>query len=150
MYFIAIFLGTSFLLFVPNEVKSDLGLLSVKEKYSTYIGSAWIVSLCVLISRLSWKIGILIQTKIKGIIRARKLKMRLTDLTPNEKKILKPYITKNTRTQTFNYTDGDVKELEENNIISQASTISSNATYFPYNIQSWAFDHLRKNRKLLE
>lgn len=149
-YLFAISIATGILLFSDQEFLVKLGLLEFKSNYNSIIGAVFLISSVFVVThfiifayskvkkRVNW-----FRTKRRGI-------KRLKDLTHQEKGILSFYIDKNTRTQSLDYTDGRVSELEWHKIIYRTSQLSKLGTYFDYNIQPWAWDYLKKHRSLLK
>jgi len=77
-------------------------------------------------------------------------KRRLKDLTKEEKKLLRDYIFKDTRTQYLRDEDGVVKGLEYEKIIYPATNVGSILEGFAYNIQQWAWEYLKRHPELLK
>jgi hypothetical protein len=73
----------------------------------------------------------------------------LESLTEDEKKILRFYITLQTKTNSLRYDDGVVRGLEAKFIIFRSSQIGNMIDGFAYNISDFAWDYLNKNQHLL-
>jgi len=77
-------------------------------------------------------------------------KKYLRNLSSNEKEVLNEYVNSNTTTQLFECTNGTVLGLEYKGILFQASINSDNGYFYPYNIQPWALNYLKRNKQLLK
>lgn len=75
---------------------------------------------------------------------------RLESLTEDEKKILRFYVFQETRSNILDDNDGVVQGLVSAGIIYRASNTSVEDFRFPYNIQEAAWEHLQKNKSLLD
>jgi len=75
----------------------------------------------------------------------------LSNLSKDEKKILKEYIDKDTKTNYYSKFDGVVGGLEKSKILYISSELGQGPNaMFPFNIQPWAWEMLKKNPKYLE
>lgn len=77
-------------------------------------------------------------------------KKYLSSLSLEEKKILKQYINKGTKTQYFDISNGVISNLVTMDIIFRASITSKKGFFFAYNIQPWAWNCLNENKKILD
>ena len=88
------------------------------------------------------------------ILKESKAKTYLQNLTDDEKKILKPYIYKQTKT-TMIYTyghinSGVIRSLIKYDVIYLAGAYGTLDEGSPYNISIWAWQYLNENLKLLD
>jgi len=142
--------ATGLLLFGKPEFIKKLGLLSQKDNYQPGIGIIFLLSTSVLASHLFFGLSSQIKTKIASSRVLRCRQKRLSNLTEQEKEILKGYIEKGTRTQYFRLEKGGVvRGLESEHIIYQASNIGRVLEGFAFNMQSWAWEYLNKHPELL-
>lgn len=78
-------------------------------------------------------------------------KYLLSNLSKDEKSILKEYIDKDTKTNYYSKFSGVVGGLEKSKILYISSNIGQGpGAMFPFNIQLWAWEMLKKNPKYLE
>jgi hypothetical protein len=137
-------------LFTPGNILNKLGILEIRNKYFTWLGIIFIVSSSLLVTHglssfYSW-LKKKLQLRVSQHIR----KKRLYNLTPNEQKILRGYIEKNTHTQTLSIISGIVSGLEAAKIIYRATELSySGGVKFDYNIQPWAWQYLNTYPELI-
>lgn len=141
---------SSILLFSSAELITQLGLTNIKEITQPWVGGIWIVSLAILLTEIAHPIYQYLANKVKAWSNLKHGHARLKQLTPDEKTFLKHYIEQDTRTNSSKYANGVVKELEAVGIVRRASQMASYHDVFPYNIQPWAWDYLKKNPHLLE
>jgi len=133
----------------PDSLLSKVGLLNIREYTKQWLAILFVLSVALLISHSFFGLFPFIKGRINGWLVVHRGKIRLKNLTHEEKEILSGNIKNDTMTQTFNCTDGSVLALENEHIIYRASELSIGFTAFPYNIQPWARQHLIKNPKLL-
>ena len=141
---------SSILLFSSNELITQLGLTKIKEITQPWVGGIWIISLAILVSEIAHPIYQFLANKVKSWSNLKNGHARLNQLTPDEKVFLKYYIEQDTRTNSSKYSNGVVKELEAVGIVRRASQMASYHDVFPYNIQPWAWEYLKKNPTVLE
>ena len=133
----------------PDSLLSKVDLLNIREYSKQWLAILFGLSAALLISHTFFGLFPFIKGRFNGWLIVHRGKIRLNDLTHEEKKILSGYIEGNTMTQTYDCTDGSVLALENGYIIYRASELSKGLTNFPYNIQPWARQHLNKNPQLL-
>lgn len=153
VYLIGIIIFSGSILFIGTNdaIMTFFGIkTSLFEKLKIYVSIIFILAMSLLLAHAIFST----LTKLRKTVNdysARKFRQkRLRELTEEEKKILSPYIFKGTRTQTLDYTNGTVNELERYLIIYRTSILSQGGVYFSYNIQPWAWEYLNKHSKLLE
>jgi len=148
-YLFAATLVSGTALFLPNDMVNELGLTALRNLYRPWLGGVFLVAGGLLAAHGLTAITIWLRKEITFRLDLRRAKQRLHDLTPDEKKLLAKYLINNTRTQIFPYSDGVVSELEALVIIRRASDLGTLLDGFPYNIQPWAWKHLRKHPELV-
>ena len=143
-------------LFMPPQFLEQLGLTALVKEHRTYIGSALLISLALLLAHLLvgvWTLAKLAYTKRQDKRKSAELKKvkldMLSKLTAEEKGYLVPYIIEGQNTQYFSMEDGVVGGLTAKNILYRASNISARWTTFAFNMQPWAREHLEQNPQLL-
>lgn len=138
------------ILWGPAWFVSGLGLEAFIATYRMYIGVVFLLFLAATLpTPIQWAAGLAF-TKWRSRKALSSRKARLNDLTPEEQVVLRHYIDKNTRSQVLDAISGVTTALESAGIIYRAASMSHEYTDFSYNIQPWAWDHLRQNRNLLE
>ncbi len=144
------------MLFLPSGVLEQLGLAGLAAEHRPYIGAALLVALSLLVAQSvvgAWAFvkGLNTKRKSKQAAAAADNRRRsmLSNLTPEEKSYLAPYIFDAQNTQYFPIEDGVAGGLAAKHIIFRASNVSSRWTTFAFNMQPWAREHLNENPHLL-
>ena len=146
----AIAICTSLLLYLPQKAIEKIGLSTFINSYKAWIGVIWIGSLSLLLSVCFIKLYNSLRRRYQ-LKKIEKLRIqRLQKLTVEEREVLSQYISSQTRTQAFKYSDGVIRELEAFKIISRSSEIAHRFDIFPFNIQPWAWDYLNEHPELLD
>lgn len=149
LYLFAISISTGVLIYLDNSpIVIKMGLSNIANNYRFWFGLTFLISTSLLIVH-AIKFIYLSIINLKDNYNNKKIRIeRLKNLTPKEKNILANYFSGNTRSQTLDYTDGTVRELELMQIIYRSSEVSRIGAKFSYNIQPWAWDYLKKNPDL--
>lgn len=142
-YLFAVFLATGFMVFGKKEYLEQLGLQVFASSYKFWIGLIFILSTAVLIGSITFGFGGIIWRKFQSRQYIKQRKKKLSELTPDEKAYILPYIIDDTNTQYFSMDDGISRGLEAKGIIYCASNLSKQGGGFAYNIQPWARDYLK-------
>ena len=132
---------------LPNGLSDLLGITELINENRSYLGLGAILFTIYLISFILYEYlsGHLSQwIVIKRVIK------RLQKLTEDEKEALRPYIDENRRTRNFRLSSGISEGLKAKAILYRSSQLGEIGDVFPYNIQDYAFDSLKKNKRLLE
>jgi hypothetical protein len=152
-YFVPIAVASALVLFLPEGFTKPLGLLPLQTEYRVYVGGTFLLSACiigcnVIADLFTWgrnRYGDY-QAQHNGI-------RRLEQLTPKEQKLPRPYLLRETRTQTFNVADGmesgTLTGLVNAKILYVAAR-QADMFAFPYNMHSWAWDYLNAHPELLD
>lgn len=150
-YWPALLVASTLLLFLPSNVLDILGLDLLVGNYRPWIGGVWLITLSIGAVQWGRSVASWFYSKIrwKLIVRPRLVK-KLKDLSPSEKSFLAFYLLANTKVQYADINDGLVGELVSSRIIRRASQLSVYHTRFPFNIQPWAWEELRKNPELVD
>lgn len=78
-------------------------------------------------------------------------KYLLENLSKDEKELLREYIDNDTKTRDFSIRNGIARGLQSCKILYISSNISRGPKFiFPFNIQPWAWEMLKKNPKYLK
>lgn len=143
-------LATGLLLFGPEAFVSRIGLSGFLKEYRTWIGLTFLVSASTVFVAITGPVWSVMSSEVKQRWIAFRHRGYLKDLTVGEKEVLRGYLEEGTRTRHFWLGDGNVRELEAHGILRRASNVGSSGAGFPYNVQPWAWDYLKKHPELLE
>jgi hypothetical protein len=137
-------------LFLPDAVLAALGVLGLRQSYRGWLGAGLLFSVALLLAHAVGPVTRWVSGRCKYGVMIREGKKYLLHLTPSEKAILRPFLSANTRTQTLSVQDGVLRGLEDAHIIFRATGILVGPRlHTDYNIDSWAWDHLRRRPELL-
>jgi len=149
-FLLALSIAFGLILFMPESFAASLGLVEITKNYRAFFGVAFILVTVLLLCKA---IPFFHKIYKKHQTRKRWIK-RLHDLSPMEKRILRKYLSEKTRTVHLDITNGVAAGLEAEHIIARFSSVGYPAgvqkILFAYNIQSWAWDYIRKNPEILE
>lgn len=142
---IAGLLGSSALLFIPDEWLNRISLLAFKTMHSETIGLAFLVSaIATLIQLALW-----FKNDLWDEFWFRKnMEKQLHELTPPEKQIMCGYVLNQTRTQYFPLSDGIITGLGKAGILYRPNGAGEYMRY-PCNIHPWAYKYLIQNEHLI-
>lgn len=147
---LAISFAAGIILFSPLALARTLGIDEFRETYRGWIGGAFVLSLSYLTAHFVWWLRSIIIGRRKRDQAEKTRHQYLHDLTAEEKGYLAPFVFDGVNTQNFDIDDGIAGGLMAKNIIYRSSNVCNVLHGFPYNIQPWARDYLRKNPELLE
>jgi hypothetical protein len=136
------------LLFAPEGLLRRFGLAEFADDYRPYVGVLFLLSSAFLISAVVaflWEFAV--EWLDEGLT-VRNGRRRLQNLTPADKEVLRAYVEGDTRTRYFTINNGVVKGLEHEGVLYRASNLGRGST-FPYNLQPWAWEHLKAHPELL-
>ncbi|MFV1977614.1 MAG: superinfection exclusion B family protein [Candidatus Scalindua sp.] len=142
------------LLWGPADFNKGLGLDLFVEQYRVWVGVVFLFFLATGLTPLAPWCYEYIRNKIeeKRLIDA--AKKRVSDLTPEEKEVLRTYIDKNTRSCDLNIQNGVVSGLMSAGFLVLAFKVSYGGTRgsytFPVNISDWAWEFLRNHPEILK
>jgi hypothetical protein len=147
-YLLPISIATGFIIFAKAEWLQSLGLNDLKARYLPWIGGIFLLSTALSLSHIiigfySWS-----RKRFRMWRAIKNGKVRLHNLTEDERDILKHYVGNGTKTQYLDIQSGVVSEIENNFIIYRSSNIG-HLQEWSYNIQPWAWDYLNKHPDLL-
>lgn len=150
VFYFAAFLATTALLVLPQSLLQGLGLSAVAEEQRPWIGLLWLASGSFSVVRTVQWLFESEHSPIRQRLQAWSLRKRLSELSEPEKMILRKYLAEDTPTLTFPAQDGVVRGLVAKKILFRASEFAMpNSWSFPFNLQPWARQALRKDPSLL-
>jgi len=129
-------------LFLPTAVLGRLGLVGLRDTKRAELGAAFVLSIGLMLADGSSK---LVKWSRQTAAKWRVLKR----LTPQEQALLRRYLQEDTGTLNLSYQSGIVNGLQAKGILYRASTITDGSLEFPYNLQPWARDRLRRRPALV-
>jgi len=147
-YLIPFSLVSGFLIFADEETLDTFGLSLIVNNFRPWIAVIFLISSALIASNLIvWFRGFIAKkiTQYRKVIMRRK---KLKNLSPDEKMIVLRYLLQNTHTQRFPFNDGRLAELIAYQVIYESSNLG-NLDSWPYNIQPWAWNYLKKHRNEL-
>lgn len=145
-YLLPISIISGLLIFSNEKLLNVFGIYEFVIDYRAVLGIVFLVSSALVLSNIIlylFSFG----KKFYSQKYLEKIRIsKLMNLTPDQKDLLYKYIFFDTRTQKFPVTDGNVTELVYYKIIYQASIVG-NLDNWPYNIQPWAWNYLKKHEE---
>lgn len=149
-------LGTCIILFSTGGFIESIGFRDFRNSNLPFLGGLFIISISVLSAQIIRNVFSNCKTialKWLEYYKGRRLRQAmifgLTNLTPDEKSYLLPYIAHQKTSVNFLMQDGIKSSIEEKGIIYQASTLGDMLNGWAYNLQPWAREHLERNQNLL-
>ena len=149
-YLVSVAIFCAFLLFGSKEFLESIGAFNFAENYRTWIGGAFLGSLCIWIVSICGDIVGIIKTWNFKRRTEKNITKRLHSLTEDEKQILRFYIAKQTKSNTLRIDDGVVKGLASSYIIYQSASLGNMLEGFAHNISDVAWNYLNENPTLLK
>lgn len=143
-YIFALFLTGLLLLFLPMAFLERTGLVPFRQRFLPYIGAVTLLSGTLLIAH----VGAFIVNWFKGKMNLRTMHKSLKCLTIAEKEALRPFIFEDEASRDFAVNDGVAGGLHAKRILYPSSNMGMGFE-FPYNMQPWARQYLKKHPKLL-
>ncbi|MGQ8886881.1 super-infection exclusion protein B [Serratia sp. TSA_105.2] len=142
---VMIIIALSLILFLPEAAAQTIYVDGFRKAYGVYIGPVWLLTIAFCGGRLYHHI-IEKRKQAKQLIR---LKKSLSELTPEEKGYLLPYIINGENSIYVGIQDGIMAGLQKKGITYRASNMGDQMNGFAFNLQSWARQHLVENEHLL-
>ena len=110
--YLALLIGIGSLIFMPRIYLIKFGLENFRDKYDGILGGLFIISAALLLADFISYCSQLVKGFMQNRLEVARLRKRLYDLTIEEKQILRGYISRNTRTQSFDFYDGAVLDSD--------------------------------------
>lgn len=147
-YLFPLALVTGFVLFMPDSVLDIFGVTAFVASYRGYIGIVFLISFALILTEatlLGYRKYSERRNKSKA---AQTLETLLKNMTLDEKRILRQYTERNTKTAYFDMENGVVGGLEDHGIIYKATNVGR-ADRWAYNIVPAVWDYLQKHPEIL-
>jgi hypothetical protein len=145
--------ATSFLLFLPDDTITQMGLNEFRLTHRSELGATLLISASLLIVHALFAVGRSMRSGWKKWQFQRNARAMLEELTEEEKEFLRPYILAGENTQHASIYDGIANGLEARRIVYRASQMSVAGTpglLFPWNLQPYARTMLSEEPYLLD
>ena len=136
--------------FAP-EITNKYNLSEQIESYKPILLVAILLGIATIIVNIVFRFKDYIGNKIKVWREDRGRREILDALSKDEKQFLSRYIENDTSVQRDNYSRGIGNGLQAKGIVFRTSSVAAQGTEsFPYTIQPWALNMLKKNSKYLQ
>ncbi|MEH2514228.1 hypothetical protein V1291_005582 [Nitrobacteraceae bacterium AZCC 1564] len=132
--YLAAFLASAALLFIPDSLVTQLGLEEIRQSYRTYAGIVLVASVSLLTVNVISGIVHLVLKPWRDRQFNRAVYKMLGELTQDEKDFLRPFIFGNANTVTSPINDGVAGGLAAKQLIYRSSNVSFGLDW-PYNLQ---------------
>lgn len=137
------------LLFIPDNILSNIGLFVFRNQFKSYLGIMLIFSITFIITNFLLKIKTWAREMINYWFLKRNIIRRLGRLTPEEANILRSYIEQKTYTRTLGRTSGIINGLVSDGIIYQSSMLTFDPGKVDFNIPLWIWRYINGHPELL-
>lgn len=142
-------LGLAFLLFSPLSWRHPLGLALIDESTRTYLGVSFWLSIVLLLSRFLSFLGRTVRDwRARSKLDTRRLRLAQS-LSSEEKEVLHDLVVKGQCSVVGDYYDPVLRSL----VMKEFLVVATNAAPlhdFPFLIQPWAIELLKRRPELLE
>ena len=145
----AIAIACAVILFSPEKAQDAICVTPILKTIGPYIGIVLVLACALLVTSF---VSFSYSWSEKQILRLRLKRFRVQSLSdpPSREEGTWLFHLRKTKTQRLPLESGVVAGLEARQIIARATIVSHSGTDFDYNIQPWAWNHLNKNRNLIE
>ncbi|WP_409068408.1 superinfection exclusion B family protein [Clostridium sp. FAM 1755] len=149
----AISLASGVILFLPDSIINKLYMIDFRNRYGFVIGAVFIISTSILTIGVITKSYKFLNSKYSNKKVKRNSKKLLVSLDTYKKTIVYMLYQEENNTHTLPLNDGAVVFLEHWMVIQKATTQYFTNDFrnpqFPYFLQPWVIDALKKDDKLL-
>lgn len=142
---LALALGSGFVLFVPPWLASRIGVEGLLASYRAWFGACLIGSTTVLLSKVLALAGRLV-TELWGRWRVRQ---EFRFLATDQKQLLLRYVTEDTCTLKFELQDGVAGSLLVLGFLYRPTSMGNLLSGFAFNIRPWVREYLIKHPEVL-
>ncbi len=144
-----IMIGTA-LLFLPVDILERLSLIKLRDSYGKWIGLVLLISTVLFLLRILQHLWDSIAIRYQRNIFGRSIVKELSELTPEEKAYLIPFIRDGATAIYEEMSNGVICSLEEKGILHQASPVGDSLYDFAYLLHPVARKELKKRPDLLK
>lgn len=144
-FLVAIATVLALILFLPEGYAKIVAVDGFREQYRVYLGPALLLTISFCVARIYMFL-------IRDYNQKKYLKAKqesLHKLTPEEKGYLLPFIEGQLNSINVGMDDGVMAGLCAKGITYRATCIGSVLDGFPFNLQTWAREHLEQNPNIL-
>jgi hypothetical protein len=145
-YFLVFATISAFLLFADEDIVEQIGMRKFTEDHRPIIGVVFLLACGLTVLPILDYAGRHIKIQWETWRFKRKIRNYFQIITEEEKEILRRYILRDTKTQSFDITDGTIQGLVANGIIRQATFGSPHS--WPYIIPDIVWEQLKANQSL--
>ena len=143
---LAVALASGFVLLVPTALTTQLGVEGLRGAHRPYLGAAFVLSASMLVSKSLTFVGRLIKESVRRWRDAQQHRY----LAPDQKAVLRRYISEDTCTLMLGLDDGVAQGLEQVGLIYRSAQVGSMHRGFAYNIKPWLRLHLLKHPEFIQ
>ncbi len=148
-YLVPIALFTGFVLFASTEILEFFGLTGFVARYRPYFGLVFLLSAVLLLSGAAMAVYDCVKGWRREAQQRQQLRQQLRNLSRPEKEVLREFVRNDTTTLYLSMADGVVGGLETQRILYRSSNVGD-IEEWAYNVQPWAWEHLKAHPQLLD
>ena len=147
----ALFFSTGLVLFLPEDIIEKVYLNEFKDKYGSILGIVFIVSLSILLFSLIFFIFQYFFMKFSNKKFMKNAEDKLLSLNRQERYVIREFFNTSDNTLNLPVNNGLTTKLEYYKIIGKAASTSivsgydSNDWRFPYLLQPWVYEVIKKH-----
>lgn len=145
-----IFMTSAIILFAPTSYANMLGIEEIRSAYRILLGFFFLLSLAALATNGVWWIAAALKPMVRDEVFIFLNRKVLKNLTDAEKDILRCFIIEGRSTVSAEISDGTMNLLEQKRLVLRSSNVAIRFKTFPWILQPWARDYLRKHPELLD
>ena len=141
---------TGLLIFLPDRTIRTAGLGEVKDQILPYLGILFFASVAILLAGLIEFVVTLAKTEVSDLINHWRWSKVLSDLTGDEKKVLREFIDDGKTAISAPLSDPVISTLAVKKILVRTSNMGHPGSMsFPFTLQPWARKALNRKGYLL-
>lgn len=146
----AVVIAAGTILFAPTSIMESLYLSFLRDNYGAWVGGIFVITCSLLLMSFCWWIGGKTSQSITNQRNKHRRRLKLNDLTPEEKGFLIPFLEDGETTRYAELSDGVVSGLVAKKIVYRPTNIGTEGITFAHNIHPWVKNELQKSPELLE
>ena len=149
LYFLPLLAASTFGLFAPLDMLEFLGIAFWRSEGKPYLGSVFVLSVAVTgVHYCAYVVHWLVE-KYRKLLSRRAAQARLKCLTAEEKEFLAWYLDNDSRSHKCWVHNSIASVLHAEQIL-YIAVEKGPTDAFPFSIYPWVWDHLKKNRHLVQ